>query len=497
MTEARDQTVAAGDSSIDRQLDEARQVFQRIWGYSDFRPLQATIITSLLRQQDALVVLPTGSGKSLCFQLPALLQTGLTLVISPLIALIENQVADLRQRHLAAGRFHSELNPVERQQTLLDMEQGRLRLLYLSPESLLSQPIWRRLCNPRLPLRSLILDEAHCLADWGDSFRPTYRRLAAVRPALLKVRPAGTQLAIAAFTATADSQTQKTIQTLLELDHPVVFQHSPYRQNLQLEVQTVWSPHQRRQQVLKLLQQHPEQTGIIYTRSRRDCEALAAWLQARDQTTAAYHAGLGAEERRRIEGAWLRGEMASVVSTSAFGLGINKPDVRFVLHFHPPLTLSEYIQEMGRAGRDGKPAIARMLISEPTGWLDPEDRQRRQFFESQWRSQQQAALQVGQRLPRRGQVQAVTRQFREGAMALALLHRCGQLRWLDPFHYELDRRNSPPPLPQASPQPMPQYLRTRQCRWQFLLQAFGFAEQGLTWHCGHCDRCRRGFAKAR
>jgi len=448
------------------------------------------VVDSLLRQQDALIVLPTGSGKSICFQLPALLQTGLTLVISPLIALIENQVDDLRQRHLAAAPFHSELSAPERQQTLRSLEQGKLRLLYLSPEALFSEVIWRRLADPSLKLNGLVIDEAHCLTQWGETFRPAYRRLGAVRPALLRCRPPGVRLPIAAFTATADPLTRQTLQSVLGLQNPIVVQQSPYRENLELQVRTAWSPAQRRRQALHLIQSYPQQTGLIYTRSRATCEALAAWLQGQGQPTAAYHAGLSARERRQVEQRWLTGQIPTVICTSAFGLGINKPDTRYVLHFHPPLTLPEYVQEIGRAGRDGQRAIARMLISEPSGWLDPEDRQRRQFFINQQRSQRQKVLQLIQQLPRRGHVNTVIRD-REGAIALALLHSSGRLRWQDPFHYELCPASpATATSPEQGLQSMAQYLRTRQCRWQFILQTFGFPDALPQQRCGHCDRCR-------
>src|SRR4028119_2488459 len=212
--------------------DDIRATFKKIWGYEDFRPPQGEIIRSLLEKQDALIVMPTGGGKSICFQLPALLQTGLTLVISPLVALMENQVQELRQLKLPAALLHSELPIRERKKTLQALERQQLRLLYLSPETLLSAPVWERLCHPRLKINGLILDEAHCLVQWGETFRPAYRRLGAVRPALLKSKPVGTQIAIAAFTATADPSAQKTIQNVLQLQQPKIFLINPYRQNL-------------------------------------------------------------------------------------------------------------------------------------------------------------------------------------------------------------------------------------------------------------------------
>lgn len=473
-----------------KSWNHVRAAFQKIWGYNDFRPPQGEIIRSVLQKQDALVVMPTGGGKSICFQLPALLQTGLTLVVSPLVALMENQVQELRDRQLPAALLHSELPLKERWQTLQLLERQQLRLLYLSPETLLSPPVWERLCQPDLKINGLILDEAHCLVQWGETFRPAYRRLGAVRPALLKSKPAGTQIAIAAFTATADPTAQQIIQQVLQLQQPAVFRQNPYRQNLHLKVQIVWTPRGRRQQLLKFIRAKPGQAGLVYVRTRRDSESLAQWLGQLGYATAAYHAGLSPDERRSIEASWLGGRVPFVVCTSAFGMGINKSNVRWVVHFHAPLLLSEYVQEIGRAGRDGKQSVALTFISEPTGWLDPEDKQRRQFFEEKLRSQHSSAQQSLAKLPVRGEVSAVARQFPDSAIALALLHSAGFLDWQGPFDYVIHqgaRLQFPAKLPAVGQ--MTQYLTTKQCRWQFLLSGFGFSKEAASLGCGHCDCC--------
>ena len=486
--------------------NDVQAAFKRIWGYDDFRPPQGEIIRSLLEKQDALIVMPTGGGKSICFQLPALLQTGLTLVISPLVALMENQVQELRQLRLPAALLHSELATRERKKTLQALEHQQLRLLYLSPETLLSVPVWERLCQPQLKINGLILDEAHCLVQWGDTFRPAYRRLGAVRPALLKCKPTGTKISIAAFTATADLSARATIQNVLQLQQPKVFLISPFRQNLNLKVQAVWTPRGRRQRLLTFIQARPEQTGLVYVRSRRDSEELALSLSSLGYATAAYHAGLSAQERREIEASWLSGKSQFVVCTCAFGMGINKPDVRWVVHFQSPGLLSEYIQEVGRGGRDGKPADALTLVSEPTGWLNPEDKQRHQFFVNKMRSQYQDAQQLVKKLPPQGEVVTVARQFPNGAIALALLHSAGQLEWLDPFHYRKHHSGESRTLVQLHSiqqqvqSQMTQYLTTRECRWQFLLQAFGFTKEAALLKCDReagrgsiclCDNCLR------
>lgn len=472
---------------------EVKATLQKTWGYDDFRSPQGEIVQTLLAQKDAFIIMPTGGGKSICFQLPALLQTGLTLVVSPLVALMENQVKELLERGIPAALLHSQLSSGQRKQTLRKIEQQQLKLLYLSPETLLSLPVWQRLCQPNLKISTLALDEAHCLTQWGETFRPAYTRLGAVRPALLKHKPPGTRITLAAFTATADPQAQQTIQRILHLQQPQVFLHSPYRSNLHLSIQIAWTPRGRRQQLLQFIQARPKQAGLIYVRTRRNAETLAEWLAQQGYKTAAYHAGLNPEERRDIETAWLSGVVLFVICTSAFGMGINKPDVRWIIHFHAPLLLTEYIQEVGRAGRDGKLAEALTLISEPTGWLDPEDRQRQQFFQNQLQKQQLAAQQLIHKLPPQGEISAITQQFPNAAIALAILQSAGKLNWQDPFHYIIN--SSPPkqaPNQAHSAQQMPQYLHTKTCRWQFLLQAFGFAQaaESLKKGCGHCDHCK-------
>ncbi|MGA1474004.1 MAG: RecQ family ATP-dependent DNA helicase [Prochlorothrix sp.] len=488
--------------SNSNDFQRARAEFKRVWGYDDFRSPQGEIVQTLLSGQDALVVMPTGGGKSICFQLPALLQTGLTLVISPLVALMENQVAELQAKQLPAAVLHSQLAKSQRQQALKHLEHGTLRLLYLSPETLFSPPVWQRLLQPTITVRGLILDEAHCLAQWGDTFRPAYRRLGSVRPALEQHQT--DPLAIAAFTATADRSTQRILCRALQLRTPRQFLLDPYRPHLTLRVQCTWSPRQRWETIHRYLHQQrtPQNrtpSGLVYVRTRRDGEALAQRLRHLGHHTCAYHGGLTAGERRDIEADWMADRLPFVVSTNAFGMGVNKPNVRWVIHYQVPLLLAEYIQEVGRAGRDGQAAEAIALVSEPTGWLDPSDRQRWRFFQTQQQQQYQAALKLARQIPREGTLKAVTAQFPKGAMALGVLHSLDRLQWQDPFTYRLV---DPPPSPAAPvrsafpprlsqpenpSQVMAHYLHSSQCRWGQLLRAFGFTPTQA--RCGHCDNC--------
>ena len=470
---------------------DLRTALKAIWGYDDFRPPQKEIVNCLISQKDALIIMPTGGGKSICFQLPALLNAGLTLVISPLVALMENQVEELRQKQQKAGLLHSEIPALQRQKTLQALENKELRLLYLSPETLLSPIVWQKLSNPQLQINGLILDEAHCLVQWGDSFRPAYRRLGTVREALLKSKPPGTKISLAAFTATADPLAEKIISQVLKLDKPDIFKINPYRENLNPIVRIAWTPRGRKQQLLKFIQKRPNQVGLIYVRTRKDSEYLSQWLIARGYHTASYHAGLSPTERRNIEANWLGGKILFVVSTCAFGMGINKSDVRWVVHFHPPYLLSEYVQEIGRAGRDGKPADVLTLVSEPTGFLDDGDKQRQKFFEQQLQLQQQRARKLVKKLPPQGEINSVIKKFPNSAVALSLLHSNGQLEWLDPFHFSISSQSGKPAQTQLKAgKQMTEYLRIKKCRWRFLLNAFGFETPIVNWRCGHCDNCR-------
>jgi ATP-dependent DNA helicase RecQ len=474
-----------------QQWQQAQVGLKQFWGYDQFRPLQGEIVTSLLQGHDTLVMLPTGAGKSLCFQLPALLQEGLTIVVSPLVALMENQVQALKVRHTSVALLHSEQSREQRQKTLQSLENGQLKLLYLSPESLLSLTLWQRLLTLSDKIESLVIDEAHCITQWGSSFRPSYRRLGSLRPALFGQSPESKRkIAIAAFTATADPVTQQDIRKVLGLQQPQVFRSSPYRKNLYLKILRVWTVAGRRDRLKTFIQAQGQTTGLVYTRSRRDSEQLVEWLQLQGFHTAAYHAGLAPQLRRQIEQQWLSGELPFVICTSAFGMGVDKPNVRWVCHFHPPLTLAEYLQEIGRAGRDGLASQTLLLASEPTGLLDPTDRQRRDGFLKKMRSQVQLAQTLAQQLPSEGYLPDVLKQEPQAELGLAILHSQGQLVWTDPFHYRLERRVAmgSDAQPQNS---IEGYLSVRDCRWRFLLGAFGFGREAQGLRCGNCDRCSK------
>ena len=473
---------------------EIKEKFKEIWGYEDFKSPQKEIVQSLLNGRDALVVLPTGAGKSICFQLPALLQTGLTIVVSPLVALMENQVNQLKQLGLSGALLHSELSSGDRHYTLWAIRQQRLNLIYLSPETLLSIPVWEIISQPEITITGIVIDEVHCLTQWGATFRPAYRRLGAVRRSLLKHKPPGTEIAIAAFTATANPIAQQEIIKALELKQPETFLVNPYRANLSLNIKTVWTPKGRKQQALKFVRFQKNSSGLIYVRSRKDSRALAQWFESFNYSVAAYHAGLITSNRRKIEQDWISGKIQFVICTSAFGMGIDKADVRWIVHYHAPELIAEYVQEIGRAGRDGKPANTLTLISEPTGWLNPEDKQRSQFFYRQLEQQYRTARQLIKQLPDKGEINTIREQFLQGEIALGILHSLGLISWQDPFNYHkhssnisFTRLNSDRQYYQRQ---MQGYFKTQQCRWQYLLQAFGFRKDARGFKCGNCDRCK-------
>jgi ATP-dependent DNA helicase RecQ len=444
-------------------MDRIRQTLKQIWGYDDFRSPQAEIVRCLLDNRDALIVMPTGGGKSLCFQLPALLSEGVTLVISPLVALMENQVRELTEKKLPAGLLHSELPATQRKQTLQKLANGELRLLYLSPETLLTQPVWEGLCAPELKIDRLILDEAHCLVQWGETFRPTYRRLGAIRAAISRSKSIPTKISIAAFTATADPVTQQTIERVLQLEHPAKFILDPHRANLHLSVTSVWTPRGRHQTLTNFIQQHQQRSGLVYVRTRQASEELATGLRATGDRTAAYHAGLS-------------------------------PQVRWVVHFQPPVLLAEYIQEIGRAGRDGKPAAALLITCEPTGLLYPEDRQRHKFFTESIDRYYALATTLAKQIPPSGNITEIDRQFPQAAIALSLLHSIGELTWETPFDYHRKITDRVPnwqavrSQQQLLDRQVATYITHRACRWAYLLTAFG-CPPPANWRCGNCDRC--------
>jgi len=318
-----------------------REVLRRVFGYPAFRGLQEQAIEHVLAGGDALVLMPTGGGKSICYQLPALCRPGTAIVISPLIALMDDQVAALRQLGVAAGALHSDLDPEEHARVGRALDAGMLDLLYVSPERLLSPGTMDRLRRCEIAL--LAIDEAHCVSQWGHEFRPEYRLLACLPerfPGVPRV----------ALTATADPRTRTDILASLGMADAAIFSASFHRPNLHIAAEAKVS---ETAQLLDLLRRHTGEAGIIYCGSRAKTERIAAWLAGKDIAAVAFHAGLPAEQKRLAAMRFRSGEAVVVVATIAFGMGIDRPDVRFVVHLDMADSPEAYYQQIGRAGRDG------------------------------------------------------------------------------------------------------------------------------------------------
>ena len=325
-------------------LAEARAALKSVFGYDDFRPGQEEIVGWALAGEDVFAVMPTGSGKSLCYQLPAIVGGGLTVVVSPLIALMRDQVRQLEVLGVAAATVNSSSDPEESRAAWARLDSGKLRLLFVSPERLAGNGLLARLRSAGV--KRLAIDEAHCVSQWGHDFRPEYRQLAAVRQALAPVQ-------VMALTATADRATRADIAAQLFQETPRIVVHSFDRPNIALRFAPKDKP---RLQIQDVLRKHRGDSGIVYTATRDRTERIAENLEKHGFRALAYHAGLDQTLRSRRQDAFLQEDGIVMVATIAFGMGINKPDVRFVVHADMPGGIEAYYQEIGRAGRDGLPA---------------------------------------------------------------------------------------------------------------------------------------------
>jgi len=331
-------------------LQDHLDILKRVFGFQAFRPLQEEIVTRILRGQDAFVLMPTGGGKSLCFQLPALLRNGVGIVVSPLISLMKDQVDALRSSGIRAAYYNSSLGQKAARQVLAELHAGQLDLLYIAPERLMSAGFLERLRDIEIAL--IAIDEAHCISQWGHDFRPEYTQLG-----LLRERFAG--IPLLALTATADAQTRQDILMRLDLSRDDCFITSFDRPNIRY---TVLEKHQPARQLMKFLAGHQSEAGIVYALSRKRVEEVARRLCDAGLSAAAYHAGLCDSERQRVQERFLRDELQIVVATVAFGMGIDKSNVRFVVHYDLPKNIEGYYQETGRAGRDGLASEALLLF---------------------------------------------------------------------------------------------------------------------------------------
>lgn len=343
-------------------LNKARQVLQKFYGYEDFRPGQKKVVESLLNRNDTVAIMPTGAGKSICFQIPALLFEGVTLVISPLISLMKDQVDSLRQLGIAAVYINSSVSKAQLYKDLQNISAGFYKIIYIAPERLTSEYLPDSFKN--LNISMVAVDEAHCLSQWGHDFRPSYRNILNFINSL-RIKPI-----ISAFTATATPEVKTDIINLLGLKQPNIFVTGFDRPNLYF---SVLRGEVKDKFVIDYVKKHQDEAGIIYVGTRKDVDALQVLLEIKGIKAGRYHAGMTDEERNQMQEDFLYDNLSVMVATNAFGMGIDKPNVRYVIHYNMPKNMEAYYQEAGRAGRDGLSGNCILLYS-------PQDTQLQKFL---------------------------------------------------------------------------------------------------------------------
>ena len=330
-----------------------QDILKRYFGFTSFRPLQAEIINTILAGKDVLVLMPTGGGKSLCYQVPALMREGTAVVVSPLISLMKDQVEGLVANGIPAAALNSMNNEAENLRIRSACLRGELKLLYISPERLLLElPYLIR----DMKISLFAVDEAHCISQWGHDFRPEYAQLGTLRETFPGIP-------IVALTATADRLTREDIQRQLHLSAPEVFVSSFDRPNLSLDVRRGYQKKDKERVMLDIIARHPNDCGIVYCMSKKTTESVADMLRGHGIVAASYHAGLSSEERDKTQDDFIHDRVQVVCATVAFGMGIDKSDVRFVIHYNLPKSIESFYQEIGRAGRDGLPAETVLFYS--------------------------------------------------------------------------------------------------------------------------------------
>ena len=472
-------------------LDAARKVLRDVFGYGEFRPGQAEVISAVLARRDTLAVMPTGGGKSVCYQVPALLrEDGLTLVVSPLLALMKDQVDAMRAMGVPAAAINSTVSVEEQRQVLAAAGEGTIRLLYVAPERFGAGGFMAALRSLRVSL--LAIDEAHCISQWGHDFRPSYRDLGAVRDRIGSPP-------IVALTATADPRVREDIVQRLGLKQPESHVAGFDRPNLRFEVVRVSTLKEKFEGISAQLRALKDESAIVYCGTRKRVEEVTDSLQRAGIKCARYHAGMEDSDRKRIQDAFARDKLRVIVATNAFGMGIDKPDVRAVIHHDMPDSLESYYQEAGRAGRDGDPATCTLFYA-------GRDRGLREFFIEMAHPEASRVVEVYQQLVSFGgnrvHVREVMRENDEPGINAAiqslvesgLAARAGYSVWATRFDGEADidtasleahREHSFHKL-----DAMENYARSRTCLRARILDYFGDAVHEPA--CGNCGPCISG-----
>jgi ATP-dependent DNA helicase RecQ len=472
------------------------------YGFNTFRPGQEQVVEAAMEGRDMIVLMPTGSGKSLCFQLPALALQGMTIVVSPLIALMKDQTDALQARGIAAVPVNSTLTASEERATLEAIAAGRIEFVYTTPERL-ADPEFRALLAT-IAIDLFVVDEAHCVSQWGHDFRPEYLDLAAAIDAL-------GHPPVLALTATATPDVVADIRSGLNVPEAGIVCTGFYRPNIVLEMVPVAGEEAKRAEILRRLGSSAG-TGIIYTATIKAVNELTSWLRGNGVEVAPYHGRLRTADRASSHERFLRGEVKAIVATNAFGMGIDKPDLRFVIHHHVPATLEAYYQEAGRAGRDGQTAQCTLLF-------DPTDNKLHRFFQAGRYPEATHLINAHHALKRfagapqpptlaqlsaiaplsKSRLQQTLRFFKDRGIVretrdrrYEVVHTETNLDDLERMARSYRERGERDRLKQ---QQMIEYAQARGCRWSYLVNYFGDLV-GFD-ACGHCDRCMSASAPAR